>query len=140
MVPLTSDPQPPDREPRGLSRVGKQFLTAQSALTVRDLVELVQAGSSTAELSRIYDWYFERTMSTIKLAFGAAGASFAALIGVLFTPDSQVAAVMLALAVVISAFAGVSQLRLLAQFHREFVVSLRLLRRLDDLAAAEAQT
>jgi hypothetical protein len=99
----------------------------------------VQAESSTADLARIYEWYFERSVSTIKLAFGAAGASFAALIGVIFTPDSQVAAVGLAGAVVIAAIAGVTQLRLLAQFHREYVVSLRLLKRLNDLSTAQAQ-
>lgn len=108
---------------------------ASSALTIGDLLDIARARESDARLEKIYEWYFVRTMTTIRVAFGAAGVSFAALFGVVFRRHEEpTAQVILVGAVMAFVLMGGIQMRLLAQLHREFAVSLRLLAEVSALA------
>lgn len=98
---------------------------------MNDLIDVAHACDAEARLEKIYEWYFVRTMTTIRMAFGAAGVTFAALYG-LVSKDGIASWLPWAVVVVIVIFAamGIGQMRLLAQLHREFATALRLLAQL----------
>jgi hypothetical protein len=102
------------------------------ALKVADVLDLAAAQSDEAEdrLQKIFEWDFERTMTSVRLLFGAAGSVVVALFAALFRKDSSLhtwqAVVMLASAGVLGTVAG-SILWRTRTLHREFVAALQLL-------------
>lgn len=112
----------------------RQLITAQSAFKKRDLLNVARAVEPHARLERIYEWYFVRTMTAIRVAFGAAVAASAAIYGLvvknLDPKEMQHRATLsrgLAVGAVVCVAAGVVQRRELAQLHREFAAASRLL-------------
>ena len=106
------------------------WLRQQSAFTIRDLLNVARADEPYARLEHIYEWYFERTMTAIRVAFGAAVGASAAIYGLVkydkLDHEKLVTSGLTAAAAVCVA-AGVIQRRELAQLHREFAAALRLL-------------
>jgi predicted lysophospholipase L1 biosynthesis ABC-type transport system permease subunit len=102
------------------------------ALQVADVLDLAAIDSEDAEdrLQKVFEWDFERTMTSIRLVFGAAGSVVVALLAALFRPDSELKTwhivAILGFAGVL-AIVGVSMLWRMRTNHRRFVAALQLL-------------
>jgi hypothetical protein len=109
----------------------------QSAFTVRDLVNVARAEDPDARLERIYEWYFSRTMTAIRVAYGAAVGVAAALYGLVKGQTCNVSEAVLSYGLTVAGavclIAGVVQRRELVQLHREFTDALGLLGELRAL-------
>jgi hypothetical protein len=116
--------------PNAMTSILSQLFSSQSAFTFTTLLTLVRVDDAETHLQHIYDWYFERSMTLMKTCFGAAGGSFATLLGAaLDNNDGWPVWVLMAAGVVASAL-GVIQLRLLAHLPHEFASGLHALSRL----------
>jgi formate dehydrogenase maturation protein FdhE len=62
------------------------------ALHVGDVLDLASAQSADAEdrLEKLFEWDFERTMTTVRLLFAAAGSLLVALFAALFKEDAVI--------------------------------------------------
>ena len=113
-----------------MRRFFSQLFSSASAFTFADLIELADAHEAMNpgdRLEKIYDWYFERATTTIRLGVGLAAGSFGSLLGAALKHQRGLPIYMLLLAGLVGVLIAVVSLRLLAQLHREFAVSVRLL-------------
>jgi hypothetical protein len=120
---------------------------AQSAFTIGDLMDVARAEDPDARLEHMYEWYFARTMTAIRVAYGAAAAMAAALYGLALNGESErILSYGLTVSVIVCLMAGIVQRRELAQLHRELssatglLTELRALSRKDLADAAHART
>lgn len=117
-----------------------KLVAARSTFTMRDLLNIACADEPSARLEQVYRWYFERTMTAIRVSTTAAAATCAAIYGlVLKDPDhfpgpGRGLVVIAAVCVIASIF----QRRELAQLHSELAAALRLLSELKDVPAVKA--
>jgi hypothetical protein len=108
------------------------------ALRVADVLDLAAVDSDAAEdrLQKLFEWDFERTMTSVRLVFGAAGSVVVALLAALFRPDSSLKtwhiATILGFAGVL-ALVGIGMLWRMRTNHRQFVAALQLLTAAADL-------
>lgn len=124
------------------SRWLARLFRPQSAFTIRDLLNLARADEPHTRLQLIYQWYFDRTMNAIRVAYGAAAGTSAAIYGLAVkNPDSmqheEFLSRGLAVAAVICVGAGLFQRRELAQLHTEFAAASRLLSDSEGLPIEE---
>jgi hypothetical protein len=119
----------------------RQIWSDQSAFTLGDLIRLAapEVKDPAGHLQNVFNWYFERAMTIIKLAFGAAGASFGTLLAAALNNqggiEDGIEVWLLLGAGVAGGLIGVVQLRLLAHLHRELVEAVRLLGTLKALVS-----
>ncbi len=115
-----------------------RILQARSSFAFRDLLNLARAVDAHARLDRIYEWYFVRTTTAIRVAYGAAVGAAAAIYGLVLkhdpmAPDEQVVPSEEALSRGLTAMAitcviaGLFQRRELAQLHSEYAAASGLL-------------
>lgn len=108
------------------------------SLRVSDVLDLAAVDSDDAEdrLQKVFEWDFERMMTSIRLVFGAAGSVVVALLAALFRPDSALKAwhiaAILGLATVLTLI-GMGMLWRMRTNHRRFVAALQLLAAAGDL-------
>jgi hypothetical protein len=101
-------------------------------LRVGDVLDLAAAQSNESEsrLQQIFEWEFERTMTTVRLLFGAAGSVVVALLAVLFRNDTSLRTwhivVILASAATLASL-GAGLLWRARTAHRQFLAALLLL-------------
>jgi len=108
------------------------------ALQVGDVLDLAAAQSDEAEdrLEKLFEWDFERTMTTVRLLFAAAGSLLVALFAALFREDAvintwQVVAIGGSSGVL--TFVGAALLRRTRTAHREYIAALQLLNAAEAL-------
>ncbi len=101
-------------------------------LHVGDVLDLAAAQSAEAEdrLEKLFEWDFERTMTTVRLLFAAAGSLLVALFAALFKEKAvietwHVAAIGGSSGVF--ALVGAILLRRARTAHREYIAALQLL-------------
>lgn len=108
------------------------------ALQVSDVLDLAAVDSDDVEdrLQKLFEWDFERSMTAIRLIFGAAGSVVVALLAALFRPDSSLRTwhivTILGFAGVL-ALLGIGMLWRMRTNHRRFVAALQLLAAAKDL-------
>jgi hypothetical protein len=101
-------------------------------LRVADILDLAASQSAEAEnrLHEVFQWQFERNMTSVRLAFGTAGSLVVALIAVLFRTGSVLAwwqaGLVLVAAGVFAAMGGLLLWRT-RRLHRDFLTALQLL-------------
>lgn len=98
---------------------------------MRDLLDLATSEVQEApdHLQKAYDWYFERRMTEVRLAFGAAGSLVIAFLAALFREGAQIEVwqlVVAAVAVASLLVLGLWRLRQLRSIHREYLAALQL--------------
>lgn len=130
---------------RQFSRAGRglrRLLNPQSALTMHDLLNLACIGDAHrahSVLERIYEWYFSRTTTAIRVSYGAAVGLSVALYNLAMKDNVSTRLEHLgrglAVAAAVCIVAGVLQRRELAQLHREAAAASRLLSELSALPA-----
>jgi hypothetical protein len=102
------------------------------ALRVADVLDLAAAQSAESEsrLEKVFEWEFERTMTSVRLLFGAAGSVVIALLAALFREDTSLKTwhivVILGSAAILAAL-GAALLWRIRTAHREFLAALQLL-------------
>jgi hypothetical protein len=120
----------------------RRLLSPQSALTMHDLLNLArmcEGQQAHAVLDRLYEWYFSRTTTAIRVAYGAAVGLAVALYDLVSKPDAPDHEWLnrgLAAVAVVCVVAGIYQRRELAQLHRELAAASRLLSDLRGVDAA----
>jgi hypothetical protein len=102
------------------------------ALRVADVLDLAAAQSEGSEdrLQKVFDWQFERTMTSVRLLFGAAGSLIIALLAASFRKDASLHTwqiVVILFAAAVSASTGAAMLWRMRTMHREFLQALQLL-------------
>lgn len=102
------------------------------ALQVGDVLDLAAAQSSDAEdrLEKLFEWDFERTMTTVRLLFAAAGSLLVALFAALFREHAVIETWQVALiggSSGVLALVGAVLLRRARLAHREYIAALQLL-------------
>lgn len=108
------------------------------SLTVSDVLDLAAVSSDDSEerLQKVFEWDFERSMTSIRLVFGAAGSVVVALLAALFRPENELRTwhivAILGLAGTLAAI-GVLMLWRMRTNHRRFVAALQLLSTAQDL-------
>lgn len=113
------------------------------ALQVADVLDLAAAESSDAEdrLQKVFEWDFERTMTSARLLFAAAGSVIAVMLAALLRVDSVLTAWHVFVFTASSAVLAISGMVILwriRKLHREFLAALQLLnsaKRLGPLLA-----
>jgi hypothetical protein len=101
-------------------------------LEVADVLDLAAAQSSDAEerLQKLFEWDFERTMTSVRLLFAVAGSLLIALLAALIHDDAKLEiwhiATIVGSAGLLAAVAW-SMLRRTRELHREFLAALGLL-------------
>lgn len=108
-------------------------------LTVRQLLELSTADVPDApdHLKQAFEWHFERSMTSVRLLFGAAGSFLVALIAAALKEHIQVAwwqLVIIGAAALIFAVVGSLRFRSTRGVYRQYFAALQLLHELQDLA------
>jgi hypothetical protein len=108
------------------------------ALRVSDVLDLAAAQSAEAEarLEKLFEWDFERTMTSIRLLFGAAGSIVVALVAALFRENSALKTwhiVLISGSAAVLAVIGAVLLWRARTVHRHYLASLQLLNAAQDL-------
>ena len=116
-----------------MRRLLSQLIGSQSAFRFATLLTLVEVEDGEAQLQHIYDWYFERSMSTMRACFAAAGASFATLLGAALDDKGGWPVWLLLAAGILASALGVVQLRLLAHLPHELASGLQALSRIRSI-------
>jgi hypothetical protein len=102
---------------------------------IGELIDLVVSDSDQAEdhLKTVFGWYFDRETALVKGTFATAALIIAGLIAAALDGHTPLVAVVIGL--VASAFlalVGLWQNLHLEHLHREYLISLRLLRQLKE--------
>jgi hypothetical protein len=122
----------------GTSRPQEVYGPAVRALRVSDVLDLAaaQSADSEARLEKLFEWDFERTMTSIRLLFGAAGSIVVALLATLFREDSALKAWHIAVisgSAAVLALIGAVLLWRARTVHRQYLASLQLLNSAQEL-------
>jgi hypothetical protein len=105
---------------------------------VADVLDLAEAQSDTAEdhLRKVFEWEFERTMTSVRLLFGASGSIVVALLAALLREKSDLStAQIVAILASAAVLGGVGSLILwrARTLHRDFLAALQLHSVVKDL-------
>lgn len=108
-------------------------------LTVRQLLDLTTAEvpNASEHLKKAFEWHFERSMTGVKLLFGAAGSFLVALIAAALKEDIDVAWWQLGVigaSAFVTAGIGMWRYTVTRGVYRQYFAALQLLRELESLA------
>jgi hypothetical protein len=104
-------------------------------LKVAELLDLAQSSDEPeVRVEKIFDWFFERAMSTVRLTLGAAGAALLGLVAAylqrgadLSAAGALVTAAVTGLSAAVLVAIGLRRAQKLNGLHREYVSALKLL-------------
>jgi hypothetical protein len=108
-------------------------------LTVRQLLDLTTAEvpDAAAHLKQAFEWHFERSMTAVKLLFGAAGSLLVAFLAAALKEDIDVAwwqLAIMATSICVTTGIGIWRFQITRSVYRQYFAALQLLRELQDLA------
>jgi hypothetical protein len=108
-------------------------------LTVRQLLDLTtaQVPDAASHLKQAFEWHFERSMTAVRLLFGAAGSLLIALIAAALKEGVEVEWWQLAIistSIVVATVIGIWRFQVTRKVYRQYFAALQLLRELEDLA------
>ena len=108
-------------------------------LTVRQLLDLTTADVPNAadHLKQAFEWHFERSMTAVKLLFGAAGSLLIALIAAALKEHIEVAwwqLVIIGVSTMVLAGVGAWRFQVTRGVYRQYFAALQLLKELEDLS------
>lgn len=108
-------------------------------LSVRQLLDLTTADVPDASdhLKQAFEWHFERSMTAVKLLFGASASLVIALIAAALKEQVEVAwwqLVIIGASALILAGVGAWRFQITRGVYRQYFAALQLLKELEDLA------